>query len=108
MANDGFAKPTAAETLLVTRLRAGRTQRAAAKHLRVPLGTYSHMELGKLPAKRVAIGKLAAHERCLLQRRRAGYTQARVAKDIGVCRWWLNQMEHGKIDCTPLSSYWDQ
>lgn len=66
------------------------------------------MELGKLPAKRVAIGKLAAHERCLLQRRRAGYTQARVAKDIGVCRWWLNQMEHGKIDCTPLSSYWDQ
>jgi hypothetical protein len=76
--------------------------------MKVKLGTYSMMELAKVPAKRVAIGRLAPHERCLLQRRRTGYTQLEIAKDIGVCRWWLNQMEHGKIDCTPLSSYWDQ
>lgn len=66
------------------------------------------MELGKAPVKRVAIGRLAAHERCLLQRRRAGYTQLEIAKDLGCCRWWVNRMEHGTVDCTPLSSYWDQ
>ncbi len=107
MANDGFAAPSAAETLFIERVRAGRTQREAAKKLKVSLGAYSMMELAKVPAKRVTIGRLAAHERCLLQRRRAGYSQVRVAKELGYCRWWVNQMEHGKIDASPLIEYWD-
>jgi hypothetical protein len=66
------------------------------------------MELGKVPAKRVSIGRLSPNERCVLQRKRAGYTQVQVAKDLGLCRWWVNQMETGRQDCSPLSSYWDQ
>ena len=88
-------------------MRRGETQRRAAKRLKVSLGAYSQMELGKVPSKRVKIGRLEAHERCVLQRKRAGYTQLQVAKDLGSCRWWVNQMETGRQDCTPLTSYWD-
>lgn len=107
MAHDGFASPSAAETYFIDRVRRGQTQRQAAKRLKTTLSGYSQIELGKVPAKRVAIGRLAANERCVLQRRRAGKTQLEVGKGIGCCRWWVNQMESGQIDCTPLVNYWD-
>lgn len=69
---------------------------------------YNNMELDRVHAKRVAIGRLTTNERCVLQRKRARKTQLEVATDLGVCRWWVNQMESGRQDCTILSSYWDQ
>src|SRR5688500_12368401 len=108
MANDGFAKPTAEETVFIDRFRRGETQRQAAKRLGVSLGAYSAMELGEPgSAKRVAIGRLKSNERCVLMRRRTGSTQLEIARDLGCCRWWVNRMEQGKIDCTPLCCYWE-
>jgi DNA-binding XRE family transcriptional regulator len=107
MANDGFARPSSAETLYIDRIRRGETQRQAARRLKVSLALYGAMELGKTEARRVPIGKLTANERCVLQRKRVGSTQLQVAQDLGVCRWWVNQMESGRQDCTALSSYWD-
>lgn len=108
MAHDGFASATTAETYFIDRVRRGQTQRQAAKRLKTTLSQYSLVELGRVPAKRVAIGRLKANERCVLQRRRAGYTQLQVGEEMGCCRWWVNQMESGKIDPTPLINYWDQ
>jgi transcriptional regulator with XRE-family HTH domain len=108
-----FRMLSQSEVVLITRRRAGFSQRDMGDSYDMSRYSYGRKERDEKEAARLmtftmSFDELKDHEKCFILRKRKGLTQREVAALLGLSRYWINQKEVGHVDCSDLKKFWDE